>query len=123
MFITQNLLKNTRNFIFRFFPHSVRPFYRTVRTERGLARDSRCDLFMALIYIACFIYKLRLGHDGAGTKNPKNHIYVCSKSIAPNVTQIQYSTPYHTLIKYRLCMPVSCIFSAALGAVSAVGTV
>ena len=73
--IKQNLFKKSQNFISGFLPHQVRRFYRTVRTVRGLARDSRTDHFIANTYIFHFIHKLDLGHDGADAKNAENQFY------------------------------------------------
>ena len=65
----QNLIENSQNFIIIFLPHSVRPFYRTVRTVCELVGGQTLSHFMAHIYLACFIYKLELGHDGADMKS------------------------------------------------------
>ena len=79
MFITQNLLKNIKNFISKEFPHLVRPFYRTVRTVCGLVRGRTLSHFMGHIYLACFIYELELGHDGTDVKSWENQPYILAE--------------------------------------------
>ena len=65
-----------KNFTINFFPHSVRPFYRTVRTVCGLVGGQTLGHFMAHIYLTCFIYKLELGQDGADVKSWENQLYI-----------------------------------------------
>ena len=79
MFIMQNLSKNIKNFISKEFLHSVRPFYRTVRTVCGLVGGRTLGHFLAHLYLACFIHKLELGHDGTDVKNAKNLPFIVAK--------------------------------------------
>ena len=54
----------------------MRPFYRTVRTVCGLVGGQTLGHFMAYIYLARFMYKLELGHDGADMKSWENQPYL-----------------------------------------------
>ena len=72
-------LQKYQEFHIKKIPHSVRPFYCTVRPVCGLVGGQTLGHFMAHIYLACFTYKLGLGHDGTEAKSWENPIYVVKK--------------------------------------------
>ena len=68
MYINQNLVKNTGNFGSGFFPDFPDPVFSRKKNVGEVGGGQTLGHFMGLIYIACFIYKLGLGHDGAEAK-------------------------------------------------------
>ena len=76
MYINKNLIENSRNFESGFFPDFPDPVFSRKKRVRGLARGQILAQFIAHVKVSCFIYKLKLGHDGADAKSRENHIYV-----------------------------------------------
>ena len=69
---SQNLTKNIWNLISGFFPEFPDPVFSPEKKVREVAGGQILAHAMAHVKLSCFIYKLKLGHDGADTKNAEN---------------------------------------------------
>ena len=76
MYINKNLIENSRNIESGFFPDFPDPVFSRKKRVRGLAGGQILAHFIAHVKVSCFIYELKLGHDGADAKNAENYIYV-----------------------------------------------
>ena len=65
---SQNLTKNIWNLKSGFFPEFPDPVFSRKKSVGGQILVH----VIAHVNVSCFIYKLKLGHDGADTKNAEN---------------------------------------------------
>ena len=66
---SQNLTLNIRNFISGFFPDFPNPVFSRKKSVGELGRGKTFHHFIAHLYLACFLYELKLEHNGAYAKN------------------------------------------------------